>query len=58
MAELREEIKNTNTNEVSDEVKAFQADVALAQYQHRVESGALTEEEKEDRAQLLSALGF
>lgn len=49
------EIKN---NEVSEDVAAFQADLELEKYRHRVETGALTEEEKEDRKQVLDFLGF
>ena len=55
MADTSKEIKN---NEVNAEVDAFQADVELEQYRHRVETGALTEEEKEDRKQVLDFLGF
>lgn len=55
MADTSKEIKN---NEVSDEVAAFQADKNLQEYLHRVETGALTEEEKEDRKEVLDFLGF
>lgn len=59
MADTSKEIKNNETNEeVSDSVKAFQADLELEQYRHRVETGALTEEEKEDRKRVLDFLGF
>lgn len=57
MAENGMEIKN-NVNEVSADVAAFKADVELEQYRHRVESGALTEEEQADRKEVLSFLGF
>lgn len=55
MADTNKEIKN---NEVSADVAAFQADVELEKYRQRVETGALTEEEKEDRKQVLDFLGF
>jgi hypothetical protein len=55
MADTSTEIKN---NEVSADVAAFQADVELEKYRQRVETGALTEEEKEDRKQVLDFLGF
>ena len=55
MADTSKEIKN---NEVNDEVAAFQADVKLQEYLHRVETGALTEEEMEDRKEVLNFLGF
>lgn len=57
MTENGMEIKN-NVNEVSADVAAFKADVELEQYRHRVESGALTEEEQADRKEVLSFLGF
>lgn len=57
MADTRMEIKNNN-NGVSDEVAAFKADVELENYRHRVETGALTEEEKEDRKAVLDFLGY
>ena len=56
---VSKEIKNNEANvEVSESVNAFQADLELEQYRHRVETGALTEEEKEDRQQVLDFLGF
>lgn len=55
MADTSTEIKN---NKVSADVAAFQADVELEKYRQRVETGALTEEEKEDRKQVLDFLGF
>lgn len=55
MADTSTEIKN---NEVSADVAAFHADVELEKYRQRVETGALTEEEKEDRKQVLDFLGF
>jgi len=59
MADTSKEIKNNEANvEVSESVNAFQADLELEQYRHRVETGALTEEEKEDRQQVLDFLGF
>ena len=55
MAATSTEMKN---NKVSADVAAFQADVELEKYRQRVETGALTEEEKEDRKQVLDFLGF
>lgn len=55
MTDNSAEIKN---NETSADVAAFQADVELEKYRQRVETGALTEEEKEDRKQVLDFLGF
>lgn len=55
MTDTSAEIKN---NETSADVAAFQADVELEKYRQRVETGALTEEEKEDRKQVLDFLGF
>lgn len=55
MTETSKEIKN---NEVNAEVEAFKADVELEAYRHRVETGALTEEEKEDLKDVRSFLGY
>lgn len=55
MADTSKEIKN---NEVSAEVAAFKADVELEAYRHRVETGALTEEEKEDLKDVRAFLGY
>ena len=55
MANTGMEIKN---NEVNAEVEAFKADVELEKYRHRVETGALTEEEQEDRKEVLNFLGY
>ena len=41
-----------------DEINAFNADVKLAEYQHRIESGQLTAEEEESRNKFLDFLGF
>jgi hypothetical protein len=49
------EIKNDNINA---EVAAFKADVELENYRHAVETGALTEEEKADRKEVLDFLGY
>lgn len=43
---------------VSAEAAAFLADLELAEYRHRVETGDLTEEEKEDRKAVLDFLGY
>lgn len=53
---LSKEIKKNE--EVSAEVAAFKADVELEKYRHRVETGALTEEEKADREEVLKFLGY
>jgi hypothetical protein len=55
MADTNTKIKN---NEMSADVAAFQADVELEKYRQRVETGALTKEEKDDRKQVLDFLGF
>lgn len=55
MADTSKEIKN---NEVNAEVEAFKADVELEAYRHRVETGALTEEEKEDLKDVRAFLGY
>lgn len=55
MANTGMEIKNNNNNL---EVAAFQADLELARYRNRVETGALTDEEKEDRKAILDFLGY
>lgn len=55
MANTSKEIKNNTTNA---EIAAFNADVDLEAYRHRVETGALTDEEKADRQEVLEFLGF
>lgn len=55
MANTSKEIKNNTTNA---EIAAFNADVDLETYRHRVETGALTDEEKADRQEVLEFLGF
>ncbi len=53
--ETSKEIKN---NGMMTEVEAFKADVKMEDYAHRVETGALTPEEKEGRDAVLEFLGI
>ena len=46
-----------NTVANDDEMKAFNADIALAEYHNRVITGTLSDEEKEDRDFMLGFLG-
>ena len=39
---------NVNNTEVNEDVAAFQADVAMEDFAHRVETGAFTQKEMED----------
>ncbi len=55
MAKISKEMKKTETNAG---IAAFLADIELEQYCHRVETGALTDEEKEERRQILKFLGY
>lgn len=50
--------RNNKYEGLSEAAKAFKADLELAEYQHRVEAGELTEEEKEDRKKVLKFLGY
>ena len=50
------EVKN-NAATINDDMKAFNADVELANYRHQVETGTLPKEEMEARAELLDFLG-
>lgn len=62
MAESNKRNNGKNSNNkyegLSEAAKAFKADLELAEYQHRVEAGELTEEEKEDRKKVLKFLGY
>lgn len=55
MTKICKEMKKTETNAG---IAAFLADIELERYRHRVETGALTDEEKEERKRILKFLGF
>lgn len=50
--------KKMKKSETDTGVAALLADIELEQYRHRVETGALTDEEKEEREQILDFLGY
>lgn len=51
--------KNNTIPEATDEeIKAFEADLELAEYMARVKNGELTEDEKANRNTLLNFLGY
>ena len=49
--------KNNNVTDVNDDMKAFNADLALERFRTKLESEDLTEEQKKARSKALNVFG-